>query len=63
MNKRVKKVGPRRADVRRLKIQSQLRCNAYSEKFVPEIKLAGNWLEKRGFENGKRVVVTTMNGY
>jgi len=60
-NKREKKGGVRRPDVRSLKIQPKIRFNQWSTSTAPKIKLCGSWLEKLGFHHGKRVVVTTMN--
>jgi len=55
-----KKQSTRETGVRNLKIQPKTRCNKYSQKDVPEIKLCGDWLQKLGFEYGDRVTVTTM---
>jgi hypothetical protein len=60
INKREKKSGVRRPDVRSLKIQPKFRTNRWSETTAPEIKLCGTWLDQLGFHHGKRVVVTTM---
>jgi hypothetical protein len=46
----------KRPTVRSLKINKRYRAR----KQVPEIKLCGNWLEKSGFEKGKRVSVVVM---
>lgn len=51
----------RRPEVRSLKIQPKRRSNKYSEIDVPEIKLCGSWLEKLGFVQGQRVLITTMD--
>jgi hypothetical protein len=59
-NNQEKKVLLRRPEVRSLKIHSQFRKNQYSEVNVAEIRLCGNWLEKLGFVEGKRVLITTM---
>ena len=61
-NKQGKKPGVRRPNVRCLKIQPRIRDTRWSRSVAPEIKLCGNWLEELGFEYGKRVVVTTMEG-
>lgn len=60
-NKRTKKTGVRRPEVRSLKIQPKYRVDQWRDaKVAPEIKLCGNWLEQLGFQCGKRVIVTTM---
>jgi hypothetical protein len=51
----------RRPEVRVLKIQSQFRKAKRSYKFVPEIKLCGNWLEKTGFTKGRHASIAVMN--
>ncbi|WAC15052.1 SymE family type I addiction module toxin [Dyadobacter pollutisoli] len=51
---------PKRPDVRSLKIQPKVRRSFYKETFVPEIKLAGEWLRNLGFESGSQVKITTM---
>jgi hypothetical protein len=56
-----KKSDVRRPQVRSLKIQPRFRENAYSTVDVPEIKLCGNWLNRLGFCQGRRVIITTMN--
>ena len=61
-NKPSKKPGVRRPNVRCLKIQPRIRNTRWSRNIAPEIKLCGNWLEELGFEYGKKVVVTTMEG-
>ncbi|NIJ55165.1 SymE family type I addiction module toxin [Dyadobacter arcticus] len=55
-----KAVKPKRPEVRSLKIQPKIRQSFYREKFVPEIKLSGEWLRNLGFESGNQVKVTTM---
>ncbi|MEO6284383.1 MAG: SymE family type I addiction module toxin [Dyadobacter sp.] len=50
---------PNRPEVRSLKIQPKVRRNFYKETFVPEIKLAGEWLRNLGFESGSHVKITT----
>ena len=60
--KQGRKFGVRRPNVRCLKIQSRIRDTRWSRNIAPEIKLCGNWLEELGFEYGKKVVVTTMEG-
>ena len=60
--KQGRKSGVRRPNVRCLKIQSRIRDTRWSRNIAPEIKLCGNWLEELGFEYGKKVVVTTMEG-
>ena len=60
-NKREKKTGIRRPEVRSIKIQPRFRENRYSTVNVPEIRMSGNWLQKLGFSKGRRVVITTMN--
>jgi hypothetical protein len=60
INKREKKSGVRRPNVRSLKIQPRIRDNRWTTTTAPEIKLCGSWLEQLGFHHGKRVVVTTM---
>jgi len=60
-NKREKKSGIGRPEVRSLKIQPRFRENEFSTVNVPEIKLCGNWLSRLGFCQGRRVIVTTMN--
>ena len=51
----------KRPEIRSLKIQPKTRFNRYSQRDVPEIKLCGNWLEKLGFVQGQRVLITTMD--
>jgi toxic protein SymE len=53
-----KKTGDNKPIVRNLKIQPKFRNNLWSQTISPEIKLCGKWLEKLGFECGKRVEVT-----
>ena len=55
------KAKTKRPEVRSLKINKRFRATRYSSKQVPEIKLSGNWLEKNGFEKGKRVSVIIMD--
>lgn len=43
---------------KRLKIHPRYRQLAYSEKFVPELRLSGKWLEQSGFKIGEQVQVT-----
>ena len=50
-----------RPDVRSIKIQPRYRENVYSTVHVPEIRLSGVWLEKLGFSEGRRVIITMMN--
>jgi hypothetical protein len=50
---------PKCPEVRSLKIQPKVRRNFYKETFVPEIKLAGEWLRNLGFESGSQVKITT----
>lgn len=48
-------------EVRTLKIQPMYRDREFEIVKVPESRLAGNWLEKLGFNYGRRVTITTMN--
>jgi hypothetical protein len=57
-----RKPGVRRPEVRSIKIQPKYRVNVKFNKRVPEIRFSGNWLERLGFEEGKRVSVTIMEG-
>ncbi|HEX8040267.1 MAG TPA: SymE family type I addiction module toxin [Chryseosolibacter sp.] len=43
---------------RKLKIHPNYRQLAYSQKFVPELRLCGQWLERSGFRIGEQVQVT-----
>jgi hypothetical protein len=43
---------------KKLKIQPKYRQLAYSEKFVPELRLSGVWLEQSGFKIGAQVYIT-----
>jgi toxic protein SymE len=43
---------------KKLKIQPKYRQLAYSQKFVPELRLCGIWLEQSGFRIGEQVQVT-----
>ena len=43
---------------KKLKIQPKYRQLAYSQKFVPELRLSGMWLEQSGFRIGEQVQVT-----
>ena len=43
---------------RKLKIYPKYRQLAYSQKFVPELRLCGQWLERSGFRIGEQVQVT-----
>jgi len=43
---------------KKLKIQPKYRQLAYSQKFVPELRLSGMWLEQSGFRIGDQVQVT-----
>lgn len=48
---------------RELKIGYRVRTNVFRElKLVPEIKLAGNWLEQAGFAYGDEVEVVVEQG-
>lgn len=48
-------------ETRSIKIQGRYRKGYRNKsKVVPEIKLCGNWLEKLGFKEGNRVVITTL---
>jgi hypothetical protein len=60
-NKKERRPGIRCPEVRSLKIQPRLRQNEYNIVDVPEIRLSGNWLQKLGFCQGRRVTITTMN--
>ena len=40
---------------RKLKIHSKLRSRRWDNIAVPEIRLAGKWLEKAGFKQGQYV--------
>lgn len=42
---------------RKLKIYQKYRQLAYSQKFVPELRLCGQWLEESGFKIGEQVQV------
>jgi toxic protein SymE len=42
---------------RKLKIHPKYRQLAYSQKFVPELRLCGQWLEHSGFRIGEQVQV------
>lgn len=57
-----KKMNVRRPEVKSIKIQPKFRVNIRSIKKVPEIRFSGNWLERLGFEQGRRVIVTMMEG-
>lgn len=54
-----RKRGPKRLEARSLKIQPKHRINRWSTSVVPELKLAGNWLENLGFTIDSRVTVHT----
>jgi toxic protein SymE len=43
---------------RKLKVYPKHRQLAHSQKFVPELRLCGQWLERSGFRIGERVQVT-----
>lgn len=43
---------------KKLKIHPRYRQLAYSEKFVPELRLSGKWLEVSGFKIGGKVQLT-----
>lgn len=43
---------------RKLKVYPKYRQLAYSQKFVPELRLCGKWLERSGFRIGEQVQVT-----
>ena len=48
---------------RELKIGYRVRTNVFRKlKLVPEIKLAGNWLEKAGFAYGDDIEVFVEQG-
>ena len=40
-----------------LKIHSKFRARTWDNITVPEIRLEGKWLEKLGFESGKKVII------
>jgi toxic protein SymE len=42
---------------RKLKVHPKYRQLAYSEKFVPELRLCGIWLEQSGFKIGEQVQI------
>lgn len=46
---------------KKLKIQPKHRQLAYSEKFVPELRLSGVWLERSGFKVGDEVQITVKD--
>jgi hypothetical protein len=50
----------RRPEVRTLKIQPKYREHEFETVKVPEIRFSGNWLEKLGFNYGRRVTITIM---
>lgn len=56
-----KKPEIRRPEVRTLKIQPKYRQHEFETVKVPEIRFSGNWLEKLGFNYGRRVTITTIN--
>jgi hypothetical protein len=60
-SKNKRKAGPKRPEVRTLKIQPKYREHQFETVKVPEIRFSGNWLEKLGFNYGRRVTITTMN--
>lgn len=43
---------------RKIKVQSKYRQLTYGQKFVPELRLCGLWLEQSGFKIGEQVRVT-----
>lgn len=43
---------------RKLKIHPKYRQLAHSQKFVPELRLCGQWLERFGFRIGEQVHIT-----
>jgi len=48
-------------ETRSIKIQGRYRKSCRNKsKVVPEIKLCGDWLDKLGFKEGERVVITTL---
>jgi toxic protein SymE len=46
---------------RKLKVHPKYRQLAYSQKFVPELRLCGVWLEQSGCKIGEQVQITINN--
>ena len=47
---------------RLLTVTEQGRTNRWSVTFVPYIRLSGNWLQQLGFNAGKKVEVSFVDG-
>ena len=43
-------------------LQRKYRALTYSQKWVPELRISGIWLEKQGFHPGQLVEITSIHG-
>lgn len=47
---------------RSIMLQRKHRKLTYSQKWVPELRISGIWLENQGFHAGKLVEITSVQG-